>query len=199
MKKFIWLLVFAALVLVVMIFAFLGVVEKTVGIIIALLFIIAFDVTGMLLAKKEKVDIIFYIMLVFTLISIVLLVLNIISYNKLKSINTFNFTVLSDKSDSPKIKLFTINETDVYSYNMSNIKIKINGDTYNIDDAFLNNRITFDKLKESMVQDKKETGFELFRDGEDEGYAIVFCSNNSKKGDIIFVPIDYKYEEKICS
>ena len=44
---------------------------------------------------------------------------------------------------------------------------------------------TFEKLKESMIQDKKETGFDLYRDGEDEGYALVFCSNNSKKGDII--------------
>ena len=199
MKKFIWLLVFASLVLVSMIFAFLGVVEKTIGIIIALVFIIAFDTTGMILAKKEKVSMIFYIMLAFTLISIVLLVLNIISYNKLKSVNTFNFTVTSQKNNSSKTFLFTSNGNSVYSYNLSNINIKISNDSYTIKEAFEKNKITFDKLKDSMVSDKKESGFELYRDGEDEGYALVFCSNNAKKGDIIFVPVDYKYEEKICS
>lgn len=199
MKKFIWLIVFAALVLLVMIFAFLGVIEKSFGIILALLFIIAFDITGMILAKKEKVDMIFYIMLTFALISVVLLVLNIISYNKLGSTKTFNFTVSAEKNNSEKTKLFTLGETNIYSYNLSNIKIKISGNDYSMIDAFNKNKITFEKLKNSMVQDKKDAGFSLYRDGEDEGYALVFCDDNAKKGDIIFVPVDYKYEEKICS
>lgn len=199
MKKFIWLLVFAALVLIVMIFAFLGVIEKSLGIIIALLFIILFDIVGMVLAKKEKVDMIFYIMLAFTLISVVLLALNIISYNKLKSVTTFNFTVSSNKDNSEKTKLFTTDNTNVYSYNVSNIVISIDGDSYDIKDAFAKNKITFEKLKKSMIQDRKEAGFDLYRDGEDEGYALLFCSDGSKKGDIIFVPVDYEYEGKICS
>ena len=199
MKKFIWLVLFAALVLIVMIFAFLGVIEKTFGIILALLFIIAFDVTGMILAKKEKVDMIFYIMLAFALISVVLLVLNIISYNKLGSTRNFNFTVTAQKNNSVKTKLFTAEGSDVYSYNLSDLKIKIGGNTYNMEDAFSKNKITFEKLKESMVQDKKDAGFSLYRDGEDEGYALVFCDDSAKKGDIIFVPVDYQYEEKICS
>ena len=202
MKKYFELILFAVIILFTLILSFLGVIEKALGLIIVLVLMILFNLFGVMIAKKEKVSIIFYIMLVFTIICVILLILNIVSYVKIKKVKEFNFQITAEKEVSPKAKLFSYDNNDYFTYNMKNVKILINNKEYELQTAFEENKITLNKLKESMISDKKESTYIIFRDGgsekiENSSYSMVLCQNNNK--DIVFVPFDFKYDEKVCS
>ena len=202
MKKNIFLIALTAIIFILMFMCIFGIITSGIGVVITTVLILIFDVVGMILAKKEKVELIYYLMLIFSVITFIILIINIVCAFRVVKAKTFDFQITAISADSEKTKIFTFNDINFYTYNMKDVNCIKKNKKMSLEQA-LNSGLTLDKIKEAMIPDKKNKDATIYRDGGTEignsSYSIVFCNDGSKKGDIIIAPFDYKYKEGICS
>jgi len=203
MKKYLLIAVLTAVIFIVMIMSIFGFISNGIGMIITILLVLAFNVLGMVLARKEHITFVFYLMLVLSIICGVLLVINILCLEKLSQTKSFDFQITAEEAKGEKTKIFTYNNTNFYTYNMKNIGCIKGEKKMSLEDA-LKSGLTIDEIKSAMIPDKKNKDATIYRDGGVENvanssYSIAFCDSGKDVGDVVIVPFNYKYEEGICS
>lgn len=203
MKKYLFIISLTVLILILMFMSMVGIISSGIGMIVTTILILMFNIIGVVLAKKEKIDFIFYTMLIFAIISFIVLIINIICIGKTAKSNTFDFQITAETTKREKSKIFTYNGADFYSYNMKNINCIKSGHEVSLEQA-LNSGLTINEIKKAMIADEKGDEATVYRDGgvaniQNSSYSIIFCNDGKNKGDIIIAPFNYEYKKGICS
>jgi hypothetical protein len=204
MKKRIFAIIYAAIIIVIMLLAITNVIEETLGMSIALALLVIFNIIVGVYAYKADVKIITGLMVLFAIVGLVLFGLNLKTYFKNTVKEDYKFQVTLENSESEKTLLFNYDNHNYYTYNTSNVQIilKEDGKTYGLQEALESNLITLDEILKLAIPDNDTLGYKIYYDGgqkqyENDEYSIVVCENSTN--DVIFGTYDYTYEDGICN
>lgn len=203
MKKNLHIIILAILTILMMSASLMGVIEDTLGMIIAFSLFLVFTIVVFITARKNDIKFVEGIMVIFAIVTILLLGFTVKAYINKHKENTYKFQVIVNKDDTEKTKLFTYDGRDYYTYKLSSVEVIMNenDEKLSLENALINKKVTLDEILSLAVKNKNTTGYEIYYDGgqnkyENDEYSIVVCEKDKK--DIIFSTFDYKYDESIC-
>ncbi len=200
MKKKLPILLFAGLIMMIVILSLTGIINELIGICLAIFLIIILAIIVGIVAYKNDVKFITGLMVLFTITGVGILGFNI--YIMIFKNNNETPYLIVEKSDQEKTKIFSYNNKDFYTYNVSSVKIDfpLQETVYSLEEALNKNLITFEGILKMAIPSKGTKGYSIYYDGgidtiEDDDYSIVLCNNDT---DVIFAPYDYNYNKSIC-
>ena len=146
-KKSLIVIGFAILTIVVMALALTGVIEEKVGMCVALTMTAIFNLVVAIMAYKSDIKVVTVIMTIFMVVGLVLLGLNIYNIFKKDTTDKDKFTVQVKEDKSPKMSIFSHNNHNYYTYNLSEVNIDIKDDaTYTLKDALEGGHVKLDEI-----------------------------------------------------
>ena len=203
MKKYAWVILLAAITIILMVLSLTNIINQSLGMCVALALVIVFDLVVARYAFKNDVKIIAYLMILLAGLGLVLFVFNVYGFKKMYKDENYKFQITLVKEESPKTFLFSYDGYDYYTYNTKNVNVILRSDekTYTLKNALETNLITLDEILSLAIPNSNTIGYKIYYDGgqqkyDNDQYSIVVCENGKK--DIIFSPFDYTYQDELC-
>lgn len=200
-KKSIFVIVFAILTIIVMALALTGVIDETLGMCIALTMTVIFNLIVAIMAYKSDIKVVTVIMTIFMIVGVVLLGINLYHAMKNEESDTEKFQIKVKADNSPKMSVFSHNNHNYYTYNLSEVTVTMRDDekSYALKDALQEGHVTLDEILSLAIPNDNTKGYKIYYDGGDNTantkYSIIVCENSK---DIIFSTYSYEYAESIC-
>ena len=203
MKRKVLLIVIAVLTIIMMTLSLTNVIDDIIGMSIAFVLFIAFDVIVAKYAREMDVKIVEYVMIGFIVVACVLLLFNVRANLKRNKTKDYKFQVVVEKDSSEKTLMFKHDGRDYYTYNLSKVEVimKKGDKRLGLQDALENGTITLDEILELAIPNDGTVGYKLYLDGgqdkyTNDEYSIIVCEDVSK--DVIFSTFNYQYTSDIC-
>ena len=202
-RRNIALVVIAVITIALMMLSLTDLIERNLGMCIALGFMIVFNGLAALTAFQNDIKMMGYLMIVLTLVGVGLLGYNMVALIRINKSNSYKFQVTTVPDISDKTLRFTYDGHDYYTYNTGEVKIVLKKDnkTYTLEQALNDKLITLDEILSLAAPSDNTIGYKIYYDGgqkkyDNDEYSVVVCENSKK--DVIFGSFDYKYKESIC-
>lgn len=201
MKKNVWMILLALVVILIMALSLTKVINSMIGMAIALGLFVVFALLVASYASGIGIDIIKYLMIVFAVLGFFLMVFNIRAYFLTKVDDDYKFQVITSMNNSEKTLMFENDGKKYYTYNLSSVDVimRENEEKLSLKDALETKKITLDEILSLAIPNQNTNGYKIYYDGgqprySNDEYSIVVCENN----DIIFSTFNYTYNEEIC-
>lgn len=202
MKKYAWIIALAVLTIFIMVLSLTNTINQAIGMDVALLLMIAFNVIIAVYAFKKDAKAVTWIMGIFAVIGAVLLVINTVLYIKSSKEDGFKFQVTIEPGENEKTSLFAYDNHEYYVNGIKGVNIEMkDGKKYNLKDAIEGKVVTLDEILDLMVPDTGTVNYKLYYDeGQEEykndSYSVLVCENETH--DVIFGAYDYTYDD-LCT
>ena len=202
-KKNAGIIILAIIIILTMALSLIGIIDDTIGMSIAFLLFLVFTIIVALNAKKNDVKLIEYIMILFSIISVIVLIFSIRAYIIKHNSITYKFQVVVEQQKKEKTFIFNYDNHNYYVYNLSKVSLIMekNQEEYLLEDALKNEYVTLDEILSLAAKDTNTVGYQMYYDAgqrkyKNDEYAIVVCENENN--DVIFTTFNYKFNEEIC-
>lgn len=203
MKKRIWVIILAAITILIMVLSLTNVIEKSLGMCIALALIIVFNAAVAYYGYKSDVLLITVVMSILAVIGCILLGYNIVGYQKIHLSEEYDFQITVKEGNLEKTFLFSHGGYKYYVYKVENVEVTMEKDkkTYKLQDALNSDLVSLDKIKELAIPNSNTIGYQIYYDGgqdkyKNDQYSFVICAD---KKEVIFSTFDYVYSSEICN
>lgn len=199
MKKYYPVIIIGIIAVALMTCSITGVINENLGMSVALILVIILNIMVTIISFKNGVKIIALMMILCTIIGAILLGINIYSMLQ-ESSDTYEFKIHATENVSPKTKLFTLDNRDYYTYNLSELQVELisKKEFVSLEEALKKGNVKFEDILKSSIANDNTDGYKVYYDGGGDtldAYSITVCENNS---DVIFSNFNYVYDESIC-
>lgn len=200
MKKYYPVIIIGIIAVALMTCSITGVINENLGMSVALILVIILNIMVTIISFKNGVKIIALMMILCTIIGAILLGINIYSMLQ-ESSDTYEFKIHATENVSPKTKLFTLDNRDYYTYNLSELQVELisKKEFVSLEEALKKGNVKFEDILTSSIANDNTDGYKVYYDGGGDtldAYSITVCENNS---DVIFSNFNYVYDESICN